>query len=80
MPKCRWSAEFMAGTGGYMCKEEITSEWFNSLEEARKDADKNAEQEVCEYPFSRGRILRLILEDEDGKITELIGVLREHSK
>lgn len=80
MPKCRWSAEFLTGAGGMLCKEEITSEWFNSREEARKDADKNAETEVCEYPFSRGRILRLILEEEDGKITELIGVLREHSK
>lgn len=80
MSKCRWSAEFLAGTGGYLCKEEITSEWFESKEEAKKDADRNAEQEVMHFPFSRGRILRLILESEDGQVTELIGLLREHGK
>lgn len=80
MSRCRWSAEFLAGTGGFMCKEEITSEWFQTKEEAKKDADRNAEQEVNEFPFSRGRIMRLILEDEDGKVTELIGLLREQGK
>lgn len=80
MSRCRWSAEFLAGTGGCMCKEEITSEWFQTKEEAKKDADRNAEQEVNEFPFSRGRIMRLILEDEDGKVTELIGLLREQGK
>lgn len=78
MPKCRWSVEFLAGTGGCICKEEITSEWFNSREEAKKDADRNAEKEMNDFPFSRGRVLRLILEDEDGKIHELRGMLREH--
>ena len=80
MSKYRWSAEFLAGAGAYLSKEEITSEWFNSKEEAKKDAESNAENEVIEYPFSKGRIMRLILEGEDGQITELIGVLREHRK
>lgn len=67
----RWAAEFLAGPGGYMEKAEIVSDWFKTLEDAKEDAFLKAEKEMKEYPYSRGRILKLIVEDKNGKIIEL---------
>ena len=70
----RWAAEFLAGPGGYMEKAEVVSKWFKTLEEAKEHAQKNSEQEVNDYPFSRGTILKLIVEDNTGKVIELSNV------
>jgi len=67
----RWAVEFMAGPGGYMEMAEIVSDWFPSIEDAKKDAMCKAEQEVTEYPFSRGKILKLLVENKNGDIVEL---------
>ncbi|KAL3854477.1 hypothetical protein ACJMK2_013768, partial [Sinanodonta woodiana] len=63
--------------GGFSEKEEIVSDWFPNMEEAKKDALAKAEKEVREYPFSRGGILKLSIEDEAGRITELMNVLKK---
>lgn len=67
----RWAVEFMAGPGGYLEKAEIVSQWFDSLEDAKEDALIKAESEVSDYPYSRGKILKLIIEDNNGVILEL---------
>ena len=69
--KFRWAAEFMAGPGGFPEKAEVVSKWFTSLDEAKEHAQKHSEKEVNEYPYSRGTILKLIVEDNAGKIIEL---------
>jgi hypothetical protein len=71
MSKFRWAAEFLAGPGGNACMEEVWSEWFSSEMAAKKDAENNAKNEVTTYPFSRGNILKLIIEDDRGNITVL---------
>lgn len=74
--KCqfRWAAEFLAGPGGYLEKAEVVSKWFQTLDEAKEHAQKNSAQEVNDYPFSRGTILKLIVEDNAGKVIELSNV------
>ena len=72
--KFRWAAEFLAGPGGYLEKAEVVSKWFKTLEEAKEHAQKNSEQEVNDYPYSRGTILKLIVEDNVGKVVELSNV------
>ena len=67
----RWAAEFLAGPGGYLEKAEVVSKWFQTLDEAKEHAQKNSAQEVNDYPFSRGTILKLIVEDNAGKVIEL---------
>lgn len=69
--KFRWAAEFMAGPGGFLEKAEVMSKWFTSFDEAEDHAWKNYEREVNEYPYSRGTILKLLVEDNKGTITEL---------
>lgn len=69
--KFRWAAEFLAGPGGYLEKAEVVSKWFTSLDEAKEHARKNSEREVNDYPYSRGTILKLIVEDNTGTIIEL---------
>lgn len=77
-PRFRWTAEFLAGPGGFASKEEISSDWFNSKAEAVNDANKNADNEVQEFPYARN-ILRLVVVDETGKqMVELRGRSREH--
>lgn len=71
----RWAAEFMAGPGGYLEKAEIVSQWFDSFEDAKEDALSKAENEVADYPYSRGKILKLIIEDNSGIILELKNAL-----
>ena len=65
--KYRWVAEFLAGPSGYMEKEEIVSEWFPDLNGAKMNAIDKAEREVQDFPYSRGRILKLFVEDNAGK-------------
>lgn len=67
----RWAAEFMAGPGGYLEKAEVVSAWFPNMEVAKEDAFMNAQKEVSDYPFSRGTILKLLVENKDGDIVEL---------
>ena len=69
--KFRWAAEFMSDPGGFPEKAEVVSNWFSSLDEAKARAQKDCEKEVSEYPFSRGMILKLIVEDNAGTIIEL---------
>lgn len=77
-PRFRWTAEFLAGPGGFASKEEISSSWFNTKAEAVNDANKNADNEVQEFPYARN-ILRLVVEDDTGKkLVELRGKSREH--
>lgn len=77
-PRYRWRAEFLAGPGGFASKEEISGDWFNTKAEAVNDANKNADNEVQEFPFARN-ILKLFVEDENGKeMVELRGKSREH--
>ena len=70
----RWAAEFLAGPGGYLEKAEVVSKWFQTLDEAKEHAQKNSAQEVNEYPYSRGTILKLMVEDNAGKVIELSNV------
>lgn len=70
----RWAAEFLAGPGGYMERAEVVSDWFPSMEHAKEDAHMNAQKEVTEYPFSRGKILKLLVENKNGDIVELTNV------
>ena len=67
----RWVAEFMAGPGGFLEKTEIVSEWFETLDEAKNNAFEKAEYEISDYPFSRGNILKLSVEDKNGNEIEL---------
>jgi len=67
----RWVVEFLAGPGGYLEKAEVVSEWFPSLEDAKDDAWIKAKREVESYPFSHGKILKLLVEDKEGSIIEL---------
>lgn len=69
--KFRWAAEFLAGPGGYIEKAEVVSDWFTNKGAATDDAYAKAQKEVDDYPYSRHRILKLIVEDEKGTITEL---------
>ena len=66
----RWAVEFMAGPGGYLEKAEIVSRWFETLDDAKNDAFAKADYEVSDYPYSRGKILKLIVEDKH-KTTEI---------
>lgn len=75
----RWAAEFMAGPGGFLEKAEIVSPWFETLADAKSDARAKAETEILDYPFSHGVMLRLIVEDKSGHITELENVKRPRS-
>ncbi|KAH3749131.1 hypothetical protein DPMN_183790 [Dreissena polymorpha] len=70
----RWVAEFLAGPGGYMEKAEVVSDWFPNRQAATDDALSRANNEVSDYPFSRGRILKLIVEDKHGSVVELSNV------
>jgi hypothetical protein len=67
----RWAVEFSAGPGGFIEKAEIVSTWFKTFDDAKEDAFSRAECEMCAYPFSRGKILKLVVEDRNGKITVL---------
>ena len=52
--KFRWAADFLAGPGGYLEKAEVFSKWFKTLDEAKQHAQKYSEQEISDYPYSRG--------------------------
>lgn len=71
----RWAAEFMAGPGGFMEKAEVVSDWFKTLDDAKEDAYLKAEREMKEYPYSRGKILKLFIEDKNGTVVELQNAL-----
>ncbi|KAH3749187.1 hypothetical protein DPMN_183678 [Dreissena polymorpha] len=66
-----WVAKFLAGPGGYLEKAEVVSDWFPNRQAATDDAWSHAVNEVSDYPFSRGRILKQIVEDKNGTIVEL---------
>jgi hypothetical protein len=66
----RWAVEFMAGPGGYLEKAEIVSRWFETIDDAKDDAFQRVDNEVCDYPYSRGKILKLVVEDKH-KTTEI---------
>jgi hypothetical protein len=66
----RWAVEFMSGPGGYLEKAEIISRWFKTIDDAKNDAFQRADSEVKDYPYSRGGILKLIVEDKH-KTTEI---------
>lgn len=70
----RWAVEFLAGPAGYLEKAELVSDWFPNIDDAKMDAYNKVEKEVNEYPFSRGKILKLLVEDKNGKIIELSNV------
>ncbi|KAH3749408.1 hypothetical protein DPMN_183906 [Dreissena polymorpha] len=76
----RWVAEFLAGPGGYLEKAEIVSDWFPNRQTATDDAWSRANSEVSDYPFSRGRILKLIVEDKNGSVVELSNAMNVTSR
>lgn len=66
----RWAAEFFAGPGGFLEMAAIESRWFSNLEDAKFDAFECAQRQVEQFPFSHGKILKLILEDKNGDLVE----------
>lgn len=70
----RWAVEFLAGPAGYLEKAELVSDWFPNIDHAKEDAYMKVEKEVNNYPYSRGKILKLVVEDKNGEITELSNV------
>ena len=68
----RWRAQFRAGPPGCSEDEFILSDWFDTLEEAMRDAEKNAYDQVFEYPYLRyGRYFLCYQELVDG-VCEII--------
>jgi hypothetical protein len=68
----------MAGPGGFLEKTEVISEWFETLDVAKNNACDNADNEISDYPFSRGNILKLIVEDKNGNEIELRNATKDN--
>ncbi|KAL4217250.1 hypothetical protein ACF0H5_023701 [Mactra antiquata] len=68
----RWAAEFLAGPGGYLEMAVIESDWFSNFDDAKDHANEYAQKQVEEFPFSHGKITKLVVEDKEGVIFETL--------
>ena len=67
-----WVANFKAGAPGQSEHESIRSGWFDTLEEAKKDALKNSGVQVFSYPYLRYSQYRVsYIKKDKGIETEL---------